>query len=385
MRRAPLICHVIHRLGTGGLENGLVNLINRTPPDRYDHAILCLEGVDGWFAGRLQREVPILTLERTAGHSFGLYGRAWRALRRLRPALVHTRNLSALEMQIPARLLSGARRVHGIHGRDLFDLDGRNRKYLLLRRAIRPLVERYTAVSRDLANWLVEAVGVPPVRVRQIYNGVDQERFHPRQGPRRTLDMPFTLPADAQVLGTVGRLAGVKDQATLVRAFAALVRRRPRQASRLFLVIVGDGPEAGRIRDLVRETGIGGRTWLAGERDDIPELLRLMDVFVLPSLAEGVSNTLLEAQATGLPVVATAVGGNPELVEDGHNGFLVPPADPEALAEALERYLENPALVRRHGAAGLARVRSRFHWDRCVEGYLGVYDELLYGRASAGG
>ena len=379
MRQPPLICHLIHHLGTGGLENGLVNLIDRTPEDRYRHAILCLQGVGG-FAGRLQREVPILSLDRTAGHSFSLYGRAWRALRGLRPALVHTRNLSALEMQIPARLLPGVRRVHGVHGRDLFDLHGRNRKYLLLRRAIRPLVERYTAVSRDLADWLVRVVGVAPERVRQIYNGVDQERFRPRQGPRPDLDLPFALPADALVIGTVGRLAGVKDQATLVRAFARLRERRPQEAGRLFLALVGDGPERERLEDLVRSLGLGPWTWLAGERDDVPECLRLMDVFVLPSLGEGISNTLLEAQASGLPVVATRVGGNPELVADGDNGFLVPAADAEALAAALERYLEDPSLRGRQGAAGLRRVRERFHWDRCVEAYLGLYDELLFNR-----
>jgi sugar transferase (PEP-CTERM/EpsH1 system associated) len=376
----PLIAHVIHRLGAGGLENGLVNLINRTPPERYRHAILCLTEATG-FAARITRPgVPILALQRPEGHSFALYGQLWRALRGLRPALVHTRNLSALEAQIPARLLPGVRRVHGEHGRDLFDLHGSNRRYNLLRRGIRPLVQRYIAVSRDLAGWLQATVRVPPERVRQIYNGVDQERFQPRTGAPPAIAPAGFLPPGARVVGTVGRLAGVKDQRTLVRGFAALLRQRPDWRAHTRLVLVGDGPDREAVARCVAEEGIGELTWLAGERDDIPEAMRLLDLFVLPSLGEGISNTILEAMASGLPVIATRVGGNPELVTPGETGALVPAADPPALAAALEQYLAAPERLRAHGGAGRRRVERDFSWDRCVARYLAVYDELL-GRA----
>lgn len=374
---APLVAHVIHALGTGGLENGLVNLINRTPPGRYRHAIISLTDSSSFAARLSDPQTPILCLRRRPGPGIGWYGRLWRALRDLKPAIIHSRNLSALEAQIPALLIPGARRVHGEHGRDLFDLHGHNRKYNLLRRAIRPLVQRYIAVSQDLAGWLRDCLGVPPQRVRQIYNGVDQQRFHPRVGPRSDLAPPGFLSPESLVIGTVGRLAGVKDQGTLVAAFARLCQAHPEAAGRLRLVIVGDGPDANTIRERVAALGIAPVTWLAGERDEVPDLLRLLDLFVLPSLGEGISNTVLEAMATGLPVVATRVGGNPELVEDGHNGLLVSPGDPGSLAEALGRYLDHPSLLTEQGARGLARVRRDFHWDGCVAAYLGVYDELL--------
>lgn len=373
----PLVAHVIHRLGTGGMENGLVNLINRTPPGRYRHAVVCLADA-GPFARRIGRPgVDVVSLDRGDGHSFALYWRLWKVLRHLAPSVVHTRNLAALEGQVPALFVPWARRVHGEHGRDVFDLHGASRRYNLLRRAIRPLVQRYIAVSRDLEQWLVGTVGVAPTRVRQIYNGVDQDIFHPRTGGRPDLAPAGFVPPGGLVVGTVGRLAAVKDQATLVRAFAMALRDRPVWRERLRLAIVGDGPLRADLAARIHAEGIAPWVWLAGEREDVPDLLRMLDLFVLPSLGEGISNTLLEAMATGLPAIATRVGGNPELVQDGVTGWLVLPGDPAALAQAVTAYVEDTARLQRHGAAGRAKVVASFGWERCVAQYLGVYDELL--------
>jgi sugar transferase (PEP-CTERM/EpsH1 system associated) len=378
------VAHVIYRLGTGGMENGLVNLINRTPAGRYRHAVICLTDADRFADRIVLSDVPVIALGHAGGHSFLLYWHLWRALRRLRPSIVHTRNLAALEAQVPARLIPGVHCVHGEHGRDVFDLKGTNRKYNLLRRAIRPLVHRYIAVSRDLAQWLTDTVRVAPQRVRQIYNGVDPERFRPRQGARPALAPAGFLPRDALVVGTIGRLAEVKDQLGLVRAFARLLRERPEWRDRMRLVLVGDGPQRDSIESAIAEEGIASLVWLAGDREDVPELLRMLDLFVLPSLGEGISNTVLEAMASGLPVIATRVGGNPELVEEGVTGTLVDEGDPLALAQAIAAYLADQRLLALHGAAGRARVAKCFQWDRCVETYLGVYDELLGRTADCG-
>ena len=373
----PLVVHVIHQLGTGGLENGLVNIINRTPPERYRHAIVCLSDA-GPFARRIERsDVSVVSLHRDPGHSFRLYWRLYLALHQLRPSVVHTRNLAALEGQIPALFVPGARRVHGEHGRDVFDLQGTNRKYNLLRRAIRPLIQRYIAVSRDLESWLVGVVGVAPKRIRQIYNGVSLDLFYPRADARPDLAPAGFVPSDALVVGTVGRLAAVKDQICLVRAFAAVLRRHPGWDAHLRLVIVGDGPLRKDLEAAIRGERIGNLVWLAGDCDNVPDLLRMLDLFVLPSLGEGICNTILESMASGLPVIATRVGGNPELVDEGVTGSLVPPADPSALADAIEVYARDASVGRRHGEAGLAKVAARFRWDRCVDDYLSVYDELL--------
>ena len=374
----PLVAHVIFRLDTGGLENGLVNIINRTPAGRYRHAIICLTDA-GEFSKRITKsDVNIISLHKAPGHSFSVHISLWRALRRLRPRIVHTRNLAALECQVPAALLWGTKRVHGEHGRDIFDLYGQSGKYNALRRLIRPLVHRYIAVSRDLEVWLRETVGVVPSRVRQIYNGVASEIFHAGDAP---LDVapPGFLGPHVVVVGTVGRLAAVKDQATLVRAVGRLAAEHAPAARELRLVIAGEGPCRVELERLVGDLGMTNLVWFAGDRSDVPAILRLLDIFVLPSLAEGISNTILEAMATGLPVVATRVGGTPEIVADGLTGSLVPAGDTTALSAAIGRYAADPELRRLHGQAGRSIVVSKFSWERCVAQYLELYDDLLAG------
>jgi sugar transferase (PEP-CTERM/EpsH1 system associated) len=182
----PLVVHIIHRLAVGGLENGLVNLINDIPPTRYRHAIVCLTDYTDFRERIRDKHVPIIALQKEEGHD-GCVRASVAVLRQLRPAIVHTRNLSGLEHLALAALARVPGRVHSEHGRDIYDLDGTNIKYNLLRRAIKPFVQHYIAVSVDLAEWLVDTVGADRRRVTQIYNGVDMQRFTPRVGPRPSL------------------------------------------------------------------------------------------------------------------------------------------------------------------------------------------------------
>jgi glycosyltransferase involved in cell wall biosynthesis len=176
-------------------------------------------------------------------------------------------------------------------------------------------------------------------------------------------------------VGTVGRLDPVKGQATLLRAFARVRSDHPDAT----LVIVGDGPCRGELATLVTGLELTTSAHLVGERHDIAALLRALDLFVLPSIAEGMSNTLLEAMATGLPVVATRVGGNGQLVEHGVNGTLVPVQDPSALAAAIGGYLADPGRGARHGEASRRRAVERFGLDHMRAAY-----EELYGAGSLG-
>ncbi len=373
----PLVVHVIYSLEVGGLENGLINIINRTPEDRYRHAIVCLQGA-GEFANRLtDPNIPVVCMHLGEGHSFGSYLKILKVLRTLNPAIVHTRNLATLEAQIPALMLPGVKTVHGEHGRDVTDLTGQNRKYNLLRRFIRPMVGRYIAVSRDLESWLQHTVGVAENRICQIYNGVDQERFFPAEDKNIELAPDGFLSDDSIVIGTVGRLAAVKDQASLLSAFAQLLQDAAEYRERLRLILVGDGPLYDQLQQQVRELGAEHNVWMAGDRDDVADMLRLFDLFVLPSLGEGISNTVLEAMATGLPIVATAVGGNPELVTDEVNGRLVPVGDSQGLARVVAQLIGQPEYLKTMGSNSLDKVRRQFNWDNTVTEYLAVYDALL--------
>jgi glycosyltransferase involved in cell wall biosynthesis len=162
-----------------------------------------------------------------------------------------------------------------------------------------------------------------------------------------------------------------------VRAFLHLLDIDAKARERLRLVIIGDGSLRIEAQRLLKEGNAEHLSWLPGERDDIPEILRGLDLFILPSLREGISNTILEAMASGLPVVATNVGGNPELVVEGETGMLVHPSDPVAMANAIRTYLDQPELLKAHGQAGRKRVEQHFSMEKMVNGYLAVYDSVL--------
>ncbi|HXF46711.1 MAG TPA: TIGR03088 family PEP-CTERM/XrtA system glycosyltransferase [Burkholderiaceae bacterium] len=374
----PLIAHVVFRFAVGGLENGVVNLINRMPRDRWRHAVIALTEVNGAFAQRLQREdVVLAALNKPPGHGVRLYPRLYKLFRELRPAIVHTRNLAALEAVVPAWAAGVPVRVHGEHGREHSDLDGRNRKYQRIRKLYRPFVKHYIALSHDLERYLIERIGVPAARVAHIYNGVDCARFRPRAERREPIaGSPFNDPA-LFVVGAVGRLEAVKDQTNLARAFVSALQASTAAAQRLRLVLVGDGPLRSAVEAIVRAAGAERLVWFAGERGDVAELLRGFDCFVLPSLGEGISNTLLEAMATGLPVIATRVGANADLMEEGTAGRLVPRADPDALARELLALLDDPERALSYGRAGRQIVERRFSLERMVADYESLYLRLL--------
>jgi len=374
----PLIAHVVFRFGVGGLENGIVNLINHLPYDRWRHAIVSLTDVSTEFARRILRhDVDYVALRKGPGHLLRDYPRLLRTFRALRPAVVHTRNLAALEAVVPARAAGVPVRIHGEHGWDIHDPDGRRRRYRLLRRLYRPFVSHYIALSQHLSEYLVHQVGVEESAVSQIYNGVDTERFHPASsGHDRIPGCPFQTP-EHWLVGSVGRLEPIKDPLNLVRAFIIALRIQPSARNRLRLVVAGEGALRGEAERLLADAGLGELGWFAGERSDAPQFMRGLDCFVLPSLAEGVSNTVLEAMATRLPILATRVGGNAELIESGMTGTLVPPANPGALAEAILAYFGDRAIAHRHAKAAHYAASTRFSLSAMTLAYAKVYERAL--------
>jgi len=374
----PLIAHVVYRFGIGGLENGVVNLINRLPETSWRHAVVALTDVSPAFAKRVQRQdVQYLSLHKAPGHLWKLYPRLLRIFRELQPAVVHTRNLAALEAVVPAWAAGVPVRIHGEHGRDAIDPDGLRRRYQWVRRGYRPFVSRYVAVSKDLERYLRDRVGIAAERIVQLYNGVDADRFHPGKNERDAIDgCPFRGPQH-WLVGTVGRMDDVKDQTTLARAFVSAMCVNPGARDRMRLIVVGEGVLRTECERILADAGLRELAWFAGERDDIAQIMRGLDCFVLPSLGEGVSNTLLEAMACALPVIATRVGGNLELVDEGVTGQTVSASNPPALAQAILDYLEDAALARRHGVAARARIEHIFSLNQMVDSYHHLYSAEL--------
>jgi sugar transferase (PEP-CTERM/EpsH1 system associated) len=371
----PLIIHIIYRLDVGGLENGLVNLINTMPEERYRHAIICITDATD-FRQRIQRpNVSIHELNKAEGKSLWHYWKTYRLLRQLRPDIVHTRNLPTIECQLPAFLAGVAFQVHGEHGWDVYDPDGSNVKYQWLRRLFKIFIDHFVPLSEQLENYLTEKIHVSKKQITRISNGVDTKRFYPNPHGRIAISgCPFISPQDLLV-GTIGRMHGVKDQLNLVQAFIEL--RKAEQTSHVRLLLVGEGPLRQQATSLLEQAGLIDAAWLPGARNDIADIMRGMDVFVLPSSSEGISNTILEAMASALPVIATDVGGNAELVIDAKTGRIVPKSDHLELAQALASYIQHPELRILHGQAGYQRIQDKFSMHAMVNHYLGVYDRHL--------
>jgi sugar transferase (PEP-CTERM/EpsH1 system associated) len=358
--RALRVVHVIHWLGAGGLEKGISTLVRNASKD-VEHVVVAMSGVRD-PERLLPAATPLLNLKKPEGHSLRFLGRLAGVLRELSPCVVHTRNWAGMDGVVAARLAGIRAVVHGEHGWGVDDPLGTSRRRIRVRRFLSRWTRFFLCVSQDLERWLREDVRVR-CPVIQIYNGVDMSAFAGAPTGAE-VKAELGLRPDALLVGFVGRLDLIKDHPTLFRAFARVRERFPHAE----LLCVGDGPDRAAIeRELV--PGVH----LLGTRYDVPRIVRALDLFVLTSKNEGISNTILEAMASGLPVVATRVGGNPELVEDGTTGRLFPVGDVDALAKALSDYLAEPALRAAHGAAGRDRALRRFGTPAMVHAYEQVW------------
>ncbi len=371
--RRRRIVHVVYSFSVGGLENVIVQLINRLPAEQFEHVVLSLTTISDFKNRITQPGVRFIELHKQPGHAIPLYPRIYKLLRELKPDVVHTCNLAALELTPLAWLARVPLRVHAEHGWDAHDPNGQSLKYRRVRKLYQPFVSRYVAVSNDLERYLAEGVGVPEDRISLISNGVDTDLFCPPEGSAGDLPgCPFS-PEHHWIVGTVGRMQTVKNQPLLACAFVRLLSEHPEAQERMRLVMVGDGPLRVEVEQILASSGMQALAWLPGMRSDVAEVLKRFNCFVLPSQAEGTSCTLQEAMACGLPVVATAVGGTPEVVQDGCNGQLVPPDDVARMVQAVWAVYRDGALAATQGRAARKTVIERFGLRSMVDRYAPLF------------
>lgn len=361
------VAHVSLGLDTGGQEKLLVEFARHADHDRFDLTVVSLT-TRGVLADAIESTgARVVALNERPGLRPGMVLRLARRFRADGFDVVHTHDDKPLVYAAPAAWLARIpRRVH-THHHGLVRAT-RRRQDLLLRTAARA-VDPFVCVSHDAACHVI-ALGVPARRVRTIWNGIDLARF------------PFQGPCPGGPAVCVARLSPEKDIATLLRAARQVADARPD----FRLEIAGGGPCRDELRALCAELKLEPNGTFLGEVRDVPALLARASVFVLPSQSEGVSLTILEAMARGLPVVTTRVGGNPEVVEDGVTGVLVPARDPAALAQGLLRVLGDAEMGERFGRAGRRRVEEYFDVRRMVATYEDLYsmDETA-GDAGRGG
>lgn len=362
------IVHFVENLERGGLERVVIELVRAQREAGDECRVLCLFQ-PGLLAGELAAlGVPVDACRKRAGADLGALRRARRWLREWPGAVLHTHNAAAhYHAVLAAAGLDLAAVVNTRHG--MGAPDPRSRKERLYRLAVRR-TDAVVAVC-EAARRHFAAQGVRPRgALVTVLNGIRSEGIQPASAPARAaLAAALGLPEGTRLVGTVGRLNPVKDQAGLIRAFRLLQRERPDTA----LVLVGDGPVRGELEALAAAEGVAARVRFLGDRGDVAALLPGLDVFTLPSLSEGYSVALLEACAAALPIVATDVGGNAEIVAEGGNGCLVPARDPAALAAALAALLRDPVRAEAMGRAGRERVLRENAFRTMAERYARVY------------
>ncbi len=359
---------VLHVMNVAGAEMLVAETIRRLG-SRIEPVVFCLDEV-GVLGERLQGEgVPVIAFGRREGLDLRVSRRMAREIKERRLQVIHGHQYTPFFYgAIAARLSRMRPRVifteHGRHYPDVVSAGRRLANRLLFDR----LADHVNAVCEFSAHALSEKDGFAPGRIQVIENGVDLPRYT-ADTDVRTLRVNLGLDPNRRYITTVARFHPVKDHRTLLEAFAKVARDRPE----VDLLLVGDGALRSELERLAADLGTASRVRFLGVRDDVADLLLASDVFALTSVSEAASITLLEAMACALPVVVTAVGGNPEIVRDGVDGLLAPRRDVQAIANAMLRLLRDGELARTMGKSGADRVHARFQLDRTIERYYELY------------
>lgn len=380
-RTAPIrVAFVMHWMRVAGAEM-LVDRMIRDFGPRIVPTVICLDEI-GPLGEQLRRDgVEVVCVERRPGRDLRAAWRIARLIRSREIEIIHAHQYTPFFYSALARLLGGwrARLIFTEHGRHFPDHVSPLRRFAN-RHVFSRFPDRINAVCQFSANALREIDGFGRQSIEVIYNGVDPTAFRPATD-RPALRRELGLSADRKYVVTVARFHPIKDHRTLLEAFARVAQRLPN----VDLVLVGDGPLRVDLETQARELGLAERVQFWGVRRDVARILQAADLFVLPSISEAASLTLLEAMSCGCPVVVTDVGGNPEIVREGVDGLRVPRGNSAAMAAAIERLASDPAQCEAFGASARQRVCEVFDQSAAIGQFLHLFEELApVGRRAVG-
>jgi glycosyltransferase involved in cell wall biosynthesis len=373
------ILHVV-RAGNadGGMETGIVNLVNRMD-ERFVLSICALDSRET-FSLKIRRPAVKCFCLPPRGHGidWSLAGRLAALIRRERIDIVHSHNWGALMYGVIAGCLARTGIIHGEHGKNFSELNTESRAKRLAKTWLGRRTDLLLSVCEDIRGEWIARYGVKPGRMRTIPNGVDSLRFTPAPSPegKRALG----LPPEAFVAGTVGRLDPIKN----LEPFLAAVARLAREIPALHAVFLGDGPLEAELRRKVETLSLTGRVHFLGRRGEVEQLLPGFDVFVLPSVSEGMSNVLLEAMSCGVPPICTDLPSHREVVTPGVDAILLQPCDEVTLAAALRDFCCNRSARSRLAANARQTILKRFTLERMIHDYQEAYLQVQARRRSGG-
>jgi len=356
------VLFVILSMEIGGMEQVVADLIKHLDRNQFTPIVACLESL-GPIAVELKKQgISVLQVGRIIPILSFIYpAKLIGVMRGYNINVVHIQSGCWHKAALAARLCGIRNVTYTEHGRIFPD----SRVVMFLDRLYSPLTRNVVTVSDKLADYMHSTIGIPKKKISVIINGIDIKRFQIANSSSSIDDLVR--------VGIIARLAPVKDIATLVRAMSIVRHHNPH----ILLSIIGDGSERDSLESLVRELGLGNVVTFHGFRRDIPQMLQEIDIFTLSSLSEGTSITLLEAMASGKPVVVTNVGGNSAIVEQGVNGFLVPAGEPELLAQSLLKLADDPMLRQTMATANINKVVKYYSIQAMARGYEALYRETV--------
>jgi sugar transferase (PEP-CTERM/EpsH1 system associated) len=367
-----IVGHTIYAFSDGGMERGLLNLVNYGDHECFQHVIICLTQAGSFVHQLASPACRIVELHKRDGNDLRLPGRIAAVSRRHRVNILHARGWPTLvETAVAARLAGVRRTVYGFHGKTMEDLQHPSLLRHWIQKAVIRSYHRVMTLNRQMRTDLATASGLSEDRICVIANGVDVTRFRPRED-RRAIRARFGLPSHRFIIGSVARLDAVKNHEVILQALCRLRQHH----SMPFFLLVGEGPHRAMLAQAIERLQLAADVCLFGYSDSIAELLNCMDLYIQSSFYEGFSNTLIEAMASGLPVLATDVGGTADILFAGQEGFFFHPTDVDTLASLILRLQQDSQLRRVLAERARRRVVEHFAVHEMVRLYEAMYQRL---------
>ena len=367
------IFYIVNTLGYGGVEKYVVDIINNINTQHFYPIIVCLKKV-GPLKDKIKNRLTIYELNKKEGNSPFLPFRLAKLIKKEGVDIIHSNNWGTFVESVIAKWISRAPVViHAQHGLEMNDSEATSKlkryKRNIIRHVFSYLTDTIAVVSCATQEFVTDGWKAPKEKVKLIYNGVDLNVFNNLLVLKDTKYSELSISKNDLIIGSVGRLMRVKNYPCLIRAFKILSQ----EFNHVKLLLIGEGPDMLEIKSLIEKLDLTNKIKLLGNRNDIRDILTVMDIFVLPSISEGISLSILEAMASHVPVVTTNVGGNPEIIENGKNGILVGPDNADELANAIRTLIVNPDKRKELGNSGRKIVEEKFALDRMVEDYESLY------------
>lgn len=370
------VAYIIDNLEYGGVQKYVVDIVNNLDRKRFSPYVYCLKKA-GPLMNKLENELPVYEFDMKTGNNLSLITELARTFRNENIDVIHSNNWITFVEAVLAKKVSGVPVIiHAQHGMEMNDEEACSRLKRYKRNRVRQILSYFTdsivVVSEATREFVAQGWKAPEEKIKLIYNGVDITPFENKKNMRFEKRSELGLSEDLLVVGSVGRLMRVKNYTCLLRAFSMIAG----EFNGVKLLLVGDGPDKNKMELLAKELNISDMVMFMGTRPDINELLSVMDVFVLPSISEGISLSILEAMASHVPVIASNVGGNPEIINN-ENGMLFSSDDHVELSGALRILIEEPSRRKEFSISGRRSVEEKFALKRMVKDYENLYLTLL--------